>query len=85
MNLREWALPVYTILSQLAFGAFFALWVILTIANPKVNREKLEDISRIPITIICFTILFAMVGAHFHLSKPFLSFKHLISVTSFLL
>lgn len=74
MNLREWALPVYTILSQLAFGAFFALWVILTLANPKINREKLEEIAKIPLLIIVFTILFAVAGAHFHLSKPFLSF-----------
>ena len=28
MNVREWALPVYTILMQMAVGGLFVLWVI---------------------------------------------------------
>lgn len=73
MNLREWALPVYTILMQLAIGALFFLWVIRTLNSSKYGKEKIEQITSMPVLIIFSTILLAIIGAHFHLSKPYLS------------
>ena len=40
MNLREWALPVYTILMQLAVGALFSLWVIRALSSAKYGERK---------------------------------------------
>ena len=74
MNLREWALPVYTILMQLAIGALFSLWVIRTFKGSKYGQEKMDQITTIPVLIIFSTIILALFGSHFHLSKPFLSF-----------
>jgi DMSO reductase anchor subunit len=74
MNLREWALPVYTILMQLAIGALFSLWVIRTLSDSKYGKEKMDQITTVPVLIIFSTIVLAMIGSHFHLSKPFLSF-----------
>lgn len=74
MNLREWALPVYTILMQLAIGALFSLWVIRIFGTSKYGREKLDQIALIPVLIIFSTMIFAVIGSHFHLSKPYLSF-----------
>jgi DMSO reductase anchor subunit len=74
MNLREWALPVYTILMQLAIGALFSLWVIRTLSGRKYGQEKMDQITIVPVLIIFSTIVLAMVGSHFHLSKPYLSF-----------
>ena len=74
MNLREWALPVYTILMQLAIGALFSLWVIRMLDHKKYGEEKMDKITTVPVVIIFSTIVLAMIGSHFHLSKPYLSF-----------
>ena len=74
MNIREWTLPVYTILTQLAAGALFVLWVIRTLSNSKYGREEVNRIIKIPILIILITIIAGITGAHFHLSRPYLSF-----------
>lgn len=74
MNVREWALPVYTILMQLAVGAFIVLWLIRHLAGPKFSAQEIDRIISNPILVIAFTAVVAMGGAHFHLSKPFHSF-----------
>lgn len=74
MNVREWALPVYTILMQLAVGAFIVLWLIRHLAGPKFSAREIDRIISNPILVIAFTAAVAMGGAHFHLSKPFHSF-----------
>lgn len=74
MNVREWALPVYTILMQLAAGALLVLWILRWLASPKFSQSEMERITRNPILVILFTIIVAMGGSHFHLSKPFHSF-----------
>ncbi len=74
MNLREWALPVYTILIQLVTGMLFVLWAIRTFAHTKENEEYLDELAKIPILIVAFTIVVAIVGSHAHLSHPFKSF-----------
>lgn len=74
MNVREWALPVYTILMQLAVGAFAILWLIRHLAGSKFSAKEIDRIISNPILVIAFTAAVAMGGAHFHLSKPFHSF-----------
>jgi anaerobic dimethyl sulfoxide reductase subunit C (anchor subunit) len=74
MNIREWTLPVYTILTQLAAGALLVLWVIRTLGNSKYGRGEVDWIIRIPILIILITVIAGITGAHFHLSRPYLSF-----------
>lgn len=74
MNLREWALPVYTILMQLAVGALFVLWVIRFLASAKFSYQQIHHVIRNQMMVITFTAAVAMAGAHLHLSKPFHSF-----------
>jgi anaerobic dimethyl sulfoxide reductase subunit C (anchor subunit) len=73
MNLREWALPVYTILMQLAIGAFFALWMIRSIGRRKFGKDEMDQFISIPLILILFTVITAIIGSHFHLSRPFQS------------
>jgi anaerobic dimethyl sulfoxide reductase subunit C len=82
MNVREWALPVYTILMQLAVGALFVLWLIRSLANPRFNHQEIDRIIRNPILVIAFTAVVAMGGSHFHLSKPFHSFLAVLNFKS---
>jgi anaerobic dimethyl sulfoxide reductase subunit C (anchor subunit) len=74
MNVREWALPVYTILMQLAIGALLVLWIIRWLASPKFSPGDMDRIIRNPILVIFFTVIAAMIGSQFHLSKPYHSF-----------
>lgn len=74
MNLREWALPVYTILLQLAIGSLLMLWMIRAVKISQLGLSETDNIVKIPLLIIFFTIIVAMIGAHFHLSQPFRSF-----------
>ena len=82
MNLREWALPVYTILLQLATGALFALWIIRTIGTRRFGREAMDRMVSRPTVVILCTILLSVGGAHFHLSRPWLSFLALANIGS---
>ncbi len=82
MNLREWALPVYTVLMQLAIGTFAALWTIRSLNIAKFGRAEIERLTRNPLTILFFTVIVAMIGSHFHLSRPYLSFLAVLNVGS---
>lgn len=74
MNLREWALPVYTILTQLAIGALTVLWILRWMTSRKNNVDEIDRVFLNPILVIVFTSAVALVAAHFHLSKPFHSY-----------
>lgn len=74
MNVREWALPVYTILMQLAVGSLFVLWLIRSFSASKFSHQEIDYILWNPMLVIALTSVVAMVGAHFHLSRPFHSF-----------
>lgn len=82
MNLREWALPLYTILVQLATGALIGLWIIRTVAAPRVGSAEIRRIVKRPVLVILLTIVVAMVGAHFHLSRPFQSYLAMLNLGS---
>ncbi len=82
MNLREWALPVYTILMQLAVGALFVLWVIRFLVSSKFSYQEVHHVIRNQMMVIAFTAAVAMAGAHFHLSKPFHSFLAVLNFKS---
>lgn len=82
MNVREWALPVYTILMQLAVGSLFVLWLIRSFSGSRFSHRDIERIIQNPMLVIAFTAVVAMVGAHFHLSRPFHSFLAVLNFKS---
>ncbi len=82
MNVREWALPVYTILMQLAVGALLSLWLIRTAAVRQYGRSTIDHIMRIPVLAIFLTIIAAIIGSHFHLSHPIFSLLAALNLRS---
>jgi len=74
MNVREWALPVYTILTQLSIGTLLILWSAREIYLRRFAEAEISQIVKFPITIISLTVWVAMAGSHSHLSKPFHSY-----------
>lgn len=75
-------MPVYTILMQLAVGAFAILWLIRLLTGPKFSPQQIDRIISNPILVIAFTSVVAMGGAHFHLSKPFHSYLAVLNFKS---
>lgn len=73
MNVREWALPVYTILMQLGVGTLLMLWIIRSFSKLKHGQEEIDRLIETPLLILSCTISAAIIGAHFHLSRPFMS------------
>jgi len=82
MNIREWTLPVYTILMQISVGAHFLLWVIRARAGSRFSPVEMDKVIRNPVLVIWFTALVAMIGSHFHLSRPFHSIFALMNFKS---
>ena len=82
MNLREWALPFYTILVQLALGAFISLWLIRTFAAAKYGKEQVDHIIDNSVLVIFITIGAGMLGAHSHLSRPLQSIYAILNLRS---
>ena len=80
MNLREWALPFYTILVQLALGAFISLWLIRTFAAAKYGKERVDHIIDNSVLVIFITIGAGMLGAHSHLSRPLQSIYAILNL-----
>lgn len=74
MNVREWALPVYTILMQLSVGTLLVLWIVRGVHLRRFADMEINRIVKFPIMIIFATICLAMIGSHSHLSRPFHSY-----------
>ncbi len=82
MNLREWALPVYTVLMQMAIGGFAALWILRAAVKVRLERAELDRLIQNPLIILFTTVVVAMIGSHFHLSRPYLSFLAILNFRS---
>lgn len=74
MNAREWALPVYTILMQLAIGGLLTIEGLRWVLGRRFGWGVLDQTIRTPLLVIVLTAVLAMIAAHFHLSKPLLSY-----------
>lgn len=70
VNLREWALPIYTIMMQMSAGSMLVLWVIYTLALRRHGPIIANKLTKNPMLIIFITVATAMVGSHYHLSRP---------------
>ena len=82
MNLREWALPVYTILMQFSTGLLLVLWCLRAFVLKDVAPDAVDRVLRKPILVITFGIVVAIFGSHFHLSKPYFSFLAVLNFGS---
>jgi len=74
MNVREWALPVYTILMQFSIGTLFFLWCLRSLGMRQLDPGTADRILRKPMLLIVSVIVLAIIGSHFHLSRPYFSF-----------
>lgn len=69
MNIREWALLIFTILAQLAVGMMLVSLIVRTYAAKKFNAEQVSKLTDMPLYAVLPVMVLAMVASLFHLGK----------------
>jgi anaerobic dimethyl sulfoxide reductase subunit C (anchor subunit) len=69
MNTREWALLIFSILTQLAVGMMLVLLIVRTYAVRKLGEEKASELTAMPFYVVVPVMVLAMVASLFHLGK----------------
>jgi len=82
MNTQEWALIIFTILSQMAVGAFLVLGVIHTYARRKAGDEAADRLSDRALLAIGPVLILAMIASLFHLGSPLVAPRAVINLGS---
>ena len=58
----------------MALGMLLVLWSLRLFGSRKFGKAAIDRVVRDSLLIINTTTIFGMIGAHFHLSRPYLSF-----------
>lgn len=69
MNTREWALLIFTILTQLAVGMTLVLLIVRTYAVKKLDAEKASQLTEVPFYAVVPVMVLALIASLFHLGK----------------
>ena len=70
MNTREWALIAFTILNQMAVGAFLVLGIVHTYAARKKGMDQADRLSDRALFMILPLVGLALIASLFHLGNP---------------
>lgn len=75
MELREWALIVFTILAQMSVGAFWVLGVVRYYATRKAGVEEADRMGDRALLAIIPVLVLGMLASLLHLGNPFSAYK----------
>lgn len=75
MELREWALIVFTILAQMSVGAFWVLGVVRYYAARKAGVEEADRMSDRALLAIIPVLALGMLASLLHLGNPFSAYR----------
>ena len=75
MELREWALIVFTILAQMSVGAFWVLGIVHYYATRKAGVEEADRMSDRALLAIIPVLVLGMLASLLHLGNPFSAYK----------
>jgi anaerobic dimethyl sulfoxide reductase subunit C (anchor subunit) len=70
MNAREWALIVFTVLTQMSVGSFLVLGVVHFFAARKAGMEEADRLSDRALLSIVVVLALAMLASLLHLGNP---------------
>jgi len=82
MNTQEWALIIFTILSQMAVGSFLVLGVVHTYARRKAGDEAADMLSDRALLVIGPVLILAMIASLFHLGSPLIAPRAVVNLGS---
>lgn len=69
MNIREWALLIFTILGQLSAGMMLVLLIVRTYASRKVGAEQAAQLTNMPLYLVLIIMVLALLASLLHLGK----------------
>jgi anaerobic dimethyl sulfoxide reductase subunit C len=69
MDIREWALLIFTILGQLAVGMLIVLMIVRAYAVGKMGVEQTDALTERPLYAVVPIMVLALVASLFHLGK----------------
>ncbi len=75
MQVNEWALVAFTILSQMSVGTFLVLGVVYFFARRKWGVEAADKLSDRALLAIGPVIILAFIASLFHLGNPFNAYR----------
>jgi len=70
MDMREWALLIFTILGQVAAGSLFVLLIVRTYAVSKAGLGQADQLTDGPTYIVAPIMVLALLASLFHLGSP---------------
>jgi anaerobic dimethyl sulfoxide reductase subunit C (anchor subunit) len=70
MNVREWALVAFTILTQMSVGSLLVLGVVHYYANRKAGMKEADRLSDYALLSVVIVFGLALVASLFHLGNP---------------
>jgi len=82
MELRDWALIIFTILAQMSVGAFWVLGIVHYYATRKAGVEEADRMSDRALLAIIPVLVLGMLASLFHLGNPFNAYKAVTHFTS---
>ena len=82
MEVREWALILFTILAQMSVGSFWVLGVVHYYAKRKANEEEADRLSDRALLVIGPLMILGLLASLFHLGDPLSAFQAVTNVSS---
>lgn len=70
MDIREWALLIFTILGQIATGSLLVLMIVRAYAVKKAGVDQADRLTDKPLYIVFPIMLLALLASVFHLGNP---------------
>ncbi|GJM42577.1 MAG: dimethyl sulfoxide reductase subunit C [Ardenticatenaceae bacterium] len=82
MNVHDWALVLFTILGQMAVGAFVILGIVHFYAQRKANSVEADRMSDRALLIIGPVLVLGMLASLLHLGNPLNAYKAVANIGS---
>jgi anaerobic dimethyl sulfoxide reductase subunit C (anchor subunit) len=82
MDVRNWALILFTILAQMSVGSFWVLGVVHYYAKRKANEEEADRLSDRALLVIGPLMILGLLASLFHLGDPLSAFQAVTNVGS---
>jgi anaerobic dimethyl sulfoxide reductase subunit C (anchor subunit) len=82
MNVKEWALIIFTILAQMSVGAFLVLGVVHLYATRKAGAVEADRLSDRALVAIVVTLGLGLFASLFHLGNPLSSPRAITNLAS---
>jgi anaerobic dimethyl sulfoxide reductase subunit C (anchor subunit) len=82
MNSRDWALVAFTLLNQMAVGAFVVLGIVHAYIARRAGKEEADRMSDRALLAIGPVLAVGIIASLFHLGSPFSAYRAVLHLSS---